>query len=122
MSSRYAASAPSRAEDELQAAQRAEQEAKYCQVDQCRSHYPGHGRPKVRGRADVVFTNGRGEQVRLCQFHYLERLYAAGQGQLSDITGRQLYITPENVKAHWQRIDIADSAAATLSGLQENFR
>lgn len=87
---------------------------KMCQFSNCRSRYPGHGRPRVRGFADIAFTASDGTPVALCCEHYHDTLYRAGKGRFSDITGHQTELTPELVRAHWQRLDMAESQRARL--------
>lgn len=121
MSSRYAASAPSRAEDELEAFRQSEEASKFCSVPNCRTRYPGRGRPNLQGFADMRFTASDGSPVRLCCKHYDELLYRAGKGRMCDITGNQPELTLQLVREHWQRLDLAASAKARLSGLEDNF-
>lgn len=88
--------------------------AQMCEYPNCRTRYPGRGRPKLQGFADVAFTAPDGTPVALCCEHYDELLYRAGQGRFSEITGRQSLMTLDLVKAHWQRLDTAASQRARL--------
>jgi hypothetical protein len=77
-----------------------------CGVSGCQT-YIGDGR-YASSFADVCFTLNDGTRIARCSKCYTDQLYRTGKGQMSDITGRQPYLTPENVKAYWDKLDKAD--------------
>jgi len=71
-----------------------------CSTRGCKT-YIGKGR-YADSFADVIVQN---DGICLCAQCYLRGLYAAGKGSMSEITGRQPFLTLELVKEHWARLD-----------------
>jgi hypothetical protein len=104
--SRYVAGLPARVSEESK-----HERPTYCGVLGCDTRYVGEGKPKQRGYADVVFTLESGVTIARCAEHYMRQLYRTGKGSMSEITGRDWVLTPEAVKAHWERLEAKEKAA-----------
>lgn len=82
-------------------------EREMCGVSGCTT-YIGKGR-YAPSFADVAFTLPDGTRIARCSKCYTDQLYRTGKGSMSEITGRQPYLTLELVKAHWARLDAAEA-------------
>lgn len=82
-------------------------EREMCGVSGCAT-YVGHGK-YAPSFADVAFTLADGTRIARCAKCYTDQLYRCGKGSMSEITGRQPYLTLELVHAHWARLDAAEA-------------
>lgn len=109
--SRYAVSAPKRETDEKS------KNPEFCDVSDCTSYYPGHGKPGQRGRADVII-NG----VARCCYHYDRELYRMSKGRHSPIMHGAVDLTLDMVKAHWAQVDAQEAANTARRAKPVDFR
>lgn len=98
MSSKYASARP----EEFRTAPAGEKSRPMCSTPGCTT-YVGKGK-YLPSFADIIVPK---DGIRLCGECYLRGLYAAGKGSMSEITGRQPYLTVDLVKDHWARLEAA---------------
>ena len=48
--------------------------------------------------------------IARCGDHYLRNIYASGKGSMSEITGFGYHMHPDDVRAHWDRVEARQAA------------
>ena len=74
-----------------------------CSTPGCKT-YVGRGR-YLPSFADIIV---QADGIQLCGECYTRGLCAAGRGPFAEITGRQPDLTPELLKAYWDRLEASE--------------